>query len=357
MKQKNVFALAGLAAVAALLTVGTILVQPRVETSDRAGELVFPGLLDQVQQNLKSVVIKHAGGTISLDRDGNVFRYRERANYPADPQKVVDLVVDIARLTKLEAKTNQPERYARLDLQEPTEKGSNAKQVTLIDTSGKEMATLIVGKRKYTLGGKEGGTYVRLPGDAQTWLTLGEVNPGVVPRDWIAKDIVDVPDAAVKRVVVTTPNGDRVIAARGADEKFAIENLQKNVTLESEFAAQEYSRIFAGLQAEDVAEAASVQFPKDRTYSTVVETVEGSTITVEMTEVNEQAWIKIAAQPAAGLAAESSAAQAMAGINARGEGRVFQVPPYKVAIMKRTLADLRARPAPNAPQGPGMPMP
>lgn len=356
MKQKNVFALAGLAAAAAVCAVGTILIQPRVETSDRAGELVFPGLIDQVQQNLKSVVIKHAGGTITLDRDGNVFRFRERANYPADPQKVVDLVVDVARLTKLESKTNQPERYGRLDLQDPTEKGSNAKQVTLIDTSGKEMATLIVGKRKYTLGGKEGGTYIRLPKDPQTWLALGEVNPGVVPRDWIAKDIADVPDAAVKRVTVTTAKGDRVIASRGADGKFAIENLQKSVVLESEFAAQEYSRIFAGLQAEDVAEAAQIPFPKDATHTAVVETVEGSTITVEMTEVKDQAWVKISAQPAAGLAAESSAAQAMAAINARGEGRIFQVPPYKVAIMKRTLADLRSKPT-APPQGAGAALP
>ncbi|MGE3334090.1 MAG: DUF4340 domain-containing protein [Rhodospirillaceae bacterium] len=344
MRQKTVFALAGAAVAGAVLAIAAVITQPRVETSSGNGAPVFPGLAEKLQENLKSVVIRHAGGTISLDRDGNTFHYRERANYPADPQKVVDLVVDIARLTKLEGKTNQPDRYARLDLQDPTEKGSNAKQVTLLDAGGKEMATLIVGKRKYTLGGKEGGTYIRLPGDAQTWLALGEVNPGAAPRDWLAKDIVDVPDAAVKRVTVTTPKGERVIAARGADEKFAIENLPRNVALESDFTAEEYSRILAGLQADDIAPAEQIPFPKDKTYTAVIETVEGSTITAEMTEANGQSWIKISANPAAGLAPESSAAQAMAGINARGEGRVFQVPAYKVAIMKRTLADLRSKP-------------
>lgn len=346
MRQKTIFALAGAAAIGAVLAVTAVMTQPRVETSAGNGEAVFPGLAAKLESNLKSVVIRHAGGVISLDRDGNAFHYRERANYPADPQKVVDLVVDIARLTKLESKTNQPDRYARLDLQDPTEKGSNAKQVTLLDAGGKEMATLIVGKRKYTLGGKEGGTYVRLPGDAQTWLALGEVNPGVAPRDWIVKDVVDVPDAAVKRVTVTTPKGERVVAARGQDGKFAIENLPRNVALESDFAAEEYGRIFAGLQADDVAPADQIPFPKDKTYMTVVETVEGSTITVEMTEANEQSWIRVAANPAPGLAPESSAAQAMAGIKSRGEGRAFQVPAYKVAIMKRTLSDLRSKPAP-----------
>lgn len=345
MKQKFVFALAGAAAIAAVLAVGTILAQPRSESSDRLGELVFPGLIERVQDNLKSVVIRHEGGTISLDRDGNVFRYRERANYPADPNKVVDLVVDIARLTKLEAKTSRPERYARLQLQDPTEKGSTAKQVTLIDTSGKEMASLIVGKRSYTLGGKEGGTYIRLPGDAQTWLALGEVNPGVAAKDWIAKDIADVPEAAVKRVTVTMPKGERVIAARGTDDKWVIENLPKNVALESEFTAEEYSRILSGLDIEDVAPADQVPFPRDKTYTAAIETVEGSTVTMEMTEVNDESWVKISAKPASGLGTEGSAAQTMTEINARTEGRIFKVPAYKVSILKRTLAELRAKPA------------
>ena len=344
MKQKTVLALAGAAAMASILAAATIIAQPRVQTSAGNGEPVFPGLIDKLQQDLKSVVIQHAGGTISLDRDGNVFRYRERANYPADSQKVVDLVVDIARLTRLESKTSLAERHARLDLQDPIEKGSNAKQVTLIDSSGKEMATLVVGKRKYTLGGKEGGTYIRLPGESQTWLAMGEVNPGVSPRDWIDKNVVDVPEAAVRRVTVSTPKGERVIAARGEGEKFVIENLPKNVTLVSDFIAEEYGRILAGLQAEDVALAQQVSFARDKVYAASVETIEGSIVTVEMTESGDQSWIRISAKPAANLGAESSAAQAMAAINSRGEGRIFQVPAYKVAIFKRTLSDLRAKP-------------
>ncbi len=346
MRQNRVFALTGIAVVAAVAAIAAVLMQPRIESSDRSGEPVFPGLIAQVQDNLKTVVIRHAGGTISLDRDGNVFRLRERANYPADSQKVVDLVVGIARLTKLESKTSQPDRYARLDLQEPSEKGSNAKQITLIDGTGKEMATVIAGKRKFTLGGKEGGTYIRLPGDPQTWLAVGDINPGVTPRDWMVKDVAKVPEAAVKRVTVTTPRGDKVIAARGADDAFVIENLPRNVSLESNFAADEYGRILAGLQADDVAMASEVPFPKDKTYLATVETVEGSTLRIEMTEEGDKSWVKVEALPAAGLGADGSAARAMAAINERAEGRVFQVPAYKVAIMKRTLADLRSKPNP-----------
>lgn len=343
MKQRTVFALAGAATVAVVLAAAALLSQPRVETSDRGGEVFFPNLLERAQDGLKTVVVRAAGGTISLDREGNAFLYRERANYPADPQKVVDLVVSVARLAKLESKTSVPERYARLDLQEPTEKGSNAKQVILIDAEGKELANVIVGKRKYTLGGKEGGTYVRVPGDPQAWLAVGEVNPGAAARDWIAKDIVNVPDAAVARVTVTQPNGERVISAKGEDGAWAITNLPKSAALESNFAAEEYGRILANLQADDVAQAADVPFAKERTHTAVIETVEGSRITVEMTEAKDESWIRIDARPGPGLDANSSATQAMAAINARAEGRVFLVPAYKVAILKRTLADLRQK--------------
>ena len=346
MRQKTVFALVGAAAVAAVLAIGAVVTQPRVSTSESGSEIIFPGLLDRLQTDLKSVVIRHDGGTISLDRDGNVFRYRERANYPVATEKVVDLVVDIARLSKLESKTNQPERYARLELQDPAEKGSPAKQVTLIDASGKEMASIIVGKRKFTLGGKEGGTYVRLPGNPQTWLALGDVNPGTAPRDWIDRTLADIPETAIKRVVVTTPKGERVTAVRGDGDTLAIENLPRSADPESQFTAGEYGRILAGLQADDVAPADQVQFARDKTYTGVVETVEGSVITLEMTEVDGRSWVRISAKPAAGLGTEGGAAQTMAAINARGQGYVFELPGYKVAILKRTLADLRSKPDP-----------
>jgi len=346
MRQKSVFALVGAAALASVLAVAAVVTQPRVSTSESGGEVIFPGLLDRLQTDLKTVVIRHDGGTISLDRDGNVFRYRERANYPAETEKVVDLVVGVARLAKLEGKTNQPERYPRLELQDPTEKGSPAKQVTLIDAGGKEMASIIVGKRKFTLGGKEGGTYVRLPGDPQTWLALGDLNPGTAPRDWIDRTIADIPETAIRRVVVTPPKGERVIAVRGDGDTFAIENLPRGVVLESEFIAGEYGRILAGLQADDVVPADQVQFARDKTYSGVVETVEGSVITLEMTEVDGKSWVRISAKPAAGLGTEGGAAQTMAAINARGQGHAFELPGYKVAILKRTLADLRSKPNP-----------
>jgi len=67
-----------------------------------------------------------------------------------------------------------------------------------------------------------------------------------------------------------------------------------------------------------------------------------------MIETSTGAWIKIAAQPAAGLDANSSATQTMAAINARAKDRVFLVPAYKVEIFKRTLADLRAKPGQGA---------
>lgn len=343
MKQKSVYALAGVAVVATVLAIVAIFSQPRIETTDRSGAPVFPALIEQAQNGLKSIVIRHAEGTVSLDWDGSLWRYRERANYPADPQKVADLVVGIARLSKLESKTAAAARYARLDLQDPTAQDSNAKQVTLIGAEGQELADVIVGKRKYTLGGKEGGTYIRIPGDPQTWLALGDVNPGTNPRDWIVRQVANVPDAAVQRVTVTQPDGARVIAVR-QDDTFVIENLPRNVALESNFAAEEYARILAGLDVEDVAPESQVAFARDKTHTAVIETVEGSRLTVDMTEVGEQSWIKISATPAEGLDANSSAFQAMTAINARAERRVFLVPAYKTSIFKRTLADLRQKP-------------
>src|SRR5689334_8684489 len=118
MRAKSIFILTGVAVLALGLAVFVALSQPRVISSDQAGEVMFPSLAGAVE-GLKTVVIRHKGGSISLDWDGKAWRYREKANYPADREKVTNLVVSVARLTKLEPKTSQPDRYARLDLQEP----------------------------------------------------------------------------------------------------------------------------------------------------------------------------------------------------------------------------------------------
>src|SRR5690349_8983572 len=126
MTRKSFLVLAAAAAVAVVLAIAAVLSQPRVQTSEASGALLFPNLVRDVD-NLKSVVIHHAGETMSMDWDGKAWHFRERANYPADRDKINALLVRLARMTKVESKTRDPERYNRLELEDPAAKDSKSR--------------------------------------------------------------------------------------------------------------------------------------------------------------------------------------------------------------------------------------
>ena len=354
------FAALCVATLIALVFAGMAIVgQPRLESADKQGELLFPNLVTDAER-LKSVVIRHGGETISLDWDGKTWQARERGNFPANREKVTDLIVSLARMTKVEGKTKAEDRYARLEVEDPAGKDAKSRQVALLDAGGKEIAGLIVGKRQDSLGSKEGGTYVRLAGDPQVWLATGEITAETAIGDWLDKNIADIKDVTVNRVTVTHPNGEKIIVARAApqSQSLLIENLPKGAKPASEFIADEYGRLLTAMTLEDVARSEDKPFPRDKTVTALVEGLEGFQVSLELAEVAGQNWVRIKGTPpgaapgategkadaAAGVDLRTDWAKQMADINRRADGWVFQVPEYQIAPLKRRMADLVKKP-------------
>ena len=339
--------------------------QPSYEAPDTAGELLFPSLVNDVNK-LKTVVVRSKDGTYSLDYNNQVWGFRERDNYPIDDKKVAELVLRMARMAKLEAKTKLEDRYERLDLNAPDAKDSRAKQVTLLDKDGKTLAGLIVGKRKFTLGSKEGGTYIRIPGDAQTWLATGELNPGDKARDWLKRDIADIKDKDIKRVTIKHPDGERVVVAKekAEDTTFKIQGIPAGKVPSSDFVADEFGRVLAIFLLDDVDKATDVKMPADKTITAEFEGFEGFKVFVEYAELDGKHWIKVRGEatapaasaevkPAEGAVAPPAPAtdwvKAMVDLTQRGQGWVFEVPAYEVSALKKRMADITKKPDPPAP--------
>jgi len=356
MTKKSFAALCAATAIAVALAVVAILGQPRLETAEQHGTPVFPTLVTDVDR-LKTVVVRHSGEAISLDWDAKSWRYRERGNYPADSEKVTALIVQLARMTKVEGKTKLPDRYARLDVEDPIGKGGNAQQVVLIDVNGKEIANLIVGKQQRALGGKEGATYIRIAGDPQVWLASGEVTVPASPAEWLRKDIADINEGMIMRVTVTHPNGDKVVVSKESPMggAFAVENLPKGAQASGTFIAGDYGQILSNLALEDVAPVADVAFPKDKTTTAVVEGFDGFQVTLDLVEINNETWAKIRAAASTdskprqletkpGLPTPIDLrpdwSRLMGEINARTEGWAFQLPASQVAPLKHRMADI-----------------
>ena len=349
MNSKTFIALCGVTVVAVMAAGWVVLSRPSTEASDFDGTLVFPDLLDSLN-TLQTVIIRHKDGTSTLQSvDGN-WVYAERDNYPVQNDKIGELLVKLTRLEKVEPKTKLADRYDRLDLADPEVKAdTRAKEVTLKDASGAELARLLVGKRKFTLGTSEGGTYILLPDDLQAWLVTGELNPGARPRDWLSREISNIKDVDIRRVSIVHPDGEILAVSKDTPEQsnFMVENVPEGMELRRDSIADDMGRVLSNLLLDDVKKAADVAFPEDKTIKAAFEGFAGFTVNVELIEEGDENWLRFRASPPADSEAGEAAetwSKTIADLNALTDGWVYQLPGYEVASLKKRMTDMVREP-------------
>ncbi|MEQ8510437.1 MAG: DUF4340 domain-containing protein [Rhodospirillaceae bacterium] len=359
MKSSRFTTLVGVAAVAVVLAGWAILSRPAMESSDFDGAVVFPDLLDSLN-DLDRIVVRHKDGVETLEATDEGWVYVERDNYPVQGDKVGELVVKLSRLEKIEPKTKLAERYDRLDLADPEVKDdTRAKEVALIDSEGAEMARLLVGKRKFTLGSTEGGTYILVPDDPQAWLVTGELNPGTRARDWLVREITDIKDKDIQRIRIVHPDGEELVVYKETPEQanYAVENVPEDMVLRRDSIADDTGRVLSNLLLDDVKKAADVDFPADQTITATFLGFDGFTIDVDLIESGDENWLRFRGQapqevPASEVSGEEESGQVskpnwadvIAELNAKADGWVYQLPGYEVAPLKKRMTDLVREP-------------
>lgn len=348
MKTKNFAALCGVTAVSLLVAGWVVASRPATESSDYDGTVLFPSLLEDVNA-LDTVTVRTKDGIATLKSTESGWVFVERDNYPVQRDKIGELVVKLTRLTKVEPKTKLQDRYDRLDLLDPEDKeDTRAKEVTLTDGDGEELARLLVGKRKFTLGTSEGGTYVLLPDDPQAWLVTGELNPGARARDWLVREITNIKADDIRRVEVTHPDGEVLAASKATPEQanYTVENVPSDMELRRDSIADDMGRVLSNLLLDDVKTADTVEFSSDQTIKATFEGFDGFTVTVELIEDGDENWLRFNGTAPAGDSGsdESPWAETISSMNIATAGWVYQLPGYEVAAIKKRMADMVREP-------------
>ena len=79
---------------------------------------------------------------------------------------------------------------------------------------------MIVGKRRYDrLGAGNDGVYLRKPGEAQSWLARGTLDPSGDPASWLDRQIIDISEKKIAKVTLTQPDGSKLVISRAAPER------------------------------------------------------------------------------------------------------------------------------------------
>src|SRR6185437_3344364 len=137
----------------------------------------------------------------------------EKGNYPAAETKVRQLLLALSDLTLMEPKTELPDLYPRLEVDDPGK--GKATQVTVQDRTGQVVGEVIVGKRRADrLGTDKDGVYIRRPGEARVWLARGSPDVSGDIASWLDRRIVDLPAARIRSMVFTPANGGVLVVSR-----------------------------------------------------------------------------------------------------------------------------------------------
>lgn len=147
-------------------------------------------------EKIEGVVIQSASGKASLTKKDDVWKVDERADFPANYERVHDMLTKLWDLKTVQVQEIGQSQFARLELGEPLA-GAGTK-IEFKDKDGKSLGTLLLGKkhmkeaRGMGFGGENGfpaGRYVVQSGSTKVALiseTLDEVE--AKPESWIAHD-------------------------------------------------------------------------------------------------------------------------------------------------------------------------
>lgn len=295
------FATLAIAALAAVVLAGwSVTTRDTPLTATAVDQPLFPGLVDRLEQ-VARIEAQTSSGTVTLRRDGDLWRVEQRDGFPADGSQVRAVARGLAALQIVEAKTAASERLPRLELDEPGKENAKGRRVTLKDAEGAVLASAILGKTRYDLyGGGRGGIYVRRDGESQAWLAAGEVE---LPQDdlgWIDTTVVDLPEYRVRKVTLGAGGADPIVLSRPDDtQDFALDRVPEGRKAD----VGELSRVaatLASLTLQDVKPAAVKPVPDDAPLARF-ETFDGQVVAIRVLVEGQgdavEHWVRLTAEP------------------------------------------------------------
>lgn len=365
MSPKGFVVLLAVTAIAVGAAVVTILVEPSPAPVRFVDQPAFPALRADPDAVAK-VVLATPEGTFTLKReDDGRWVAEQRFGYPVDPARVRRLVVALSDMRLIEAKTGQPERYARLEVEDPDAEDAKSRRVRLEAADGSVLAEAIIGKQRHRRTGTEAsGTYLRRPDDAGSWLATGSVPIEDQVVDWLDDEIVDLQADRIHRIEIRPHGGKAYAIVRDAPgDEFHLADLAQGETLAEDANLGRLAHALSSARLEDVRPRGEPPWP-EAPDGAVITTFDGLELTVELTKIDDEPWARFAAREVeplvvpqaegAGPAAAATAAdpggaeaadQPVAGAVAEGEGAA---PPQETTAVAEGAGGASAEEPPAA---------
>ena len=279
-----------------IILVGIFLVPEEKSTIDRAGEPLFPQLIQELEA-INKVVATSAGETVNLIREGEQWQVEERQDYPANWQEVTSLLIGTAELRRIEPKTAKPENYEQLEVGDPTDPDSASIQYELYRADDQLAASYIMGKRRI---GKTDPTreeyFVRMEDGPQVWLVAGKVPRHRIAPSWLDDELLSFDQSRVKRLIVTHRDGEVIEILKNAPEEdsFLLMNIPEDREIDIEYRVHGVATVLTDLNLNDVVLLDELDFSQPE-FAAELETFDGLRLIVRSIKQGERTFITLQA--------------------------------------------------------------
>lgn len=328
MKPATFYAFAGLTAAVVVAAAVAVTSQTGTTSLTPGTEPAFPKLAGNVNDVAK-IELQTPKETFSISRDGETWGLDQKDGYKVEFDKVKAAIVGLSNFKLVEEKTSDPDRYARLDLQNPDKPDAKSTHIVLKDEKGNVLANTVVGKVNGNLFGSGGaGTYIRRGDDKTTWLARGQVALGDNPNMWMERHIVNYGQEKVKEVTVEHPDGAKVhiYKEKPEDQNFVLTDIPEGRKIKSEGEANPLGGVMWRMMFDDVKLASKQDWP-DKTWVDRYTIWDGVTVRIEVAKIGEDYWGRFSAKVADDVADDKrEAAQKIADeINERTKGWTYML--------------------------------
>jgi hypothetical protein len=342
MRMKTLQVLATVTVPVAALAI--VLPPPQTAPATRQGSgKLLPGLAAKIGDGA-TLLVTGPDANVTLRHTGKRadagWVLADKSNYPVPDAKIKPVIDALENLRGLEPKTERTALYARLDLAKPGA-GSNAHGLTLNDAHGREIAAVILGRRKEDASGNgHDREYVRLPSRARSWLAEPAITLPAGTLDWIDLSVIDLDPDKIKQITIAKADGGTVTLARAkAGDKLALQNLPPGAKPKSDTPGADIPSDLQGLELMDVTPAVKVTgTPVAKVHAV---TFDGLSADLTLVRQNGQIWATVAAS-----------GTKSAPITGRTQGWAYQIADAKAVPLQTALTDLATLPPPPKPVPP-----
>ena len=205
-----------LAALAVIGGAGLVLLKQHQETWSVREAKIGDKVLPHFQFNEVAAIHIKGRSDLYLVRQNDLWRVRERYDYPANYFQIRNLLMRIRDLNVAMSEAVGPSQLAQVDLTEPGNGSGSGVRIEFMDGQGKMLDALLLGKKHERhqkanepagIHGFYDGRYVLLPTDRGNVLLASDdlANATPAPQAWLSQEFVKV--EKVKSVSLVSAEG------------------------------------------------------------------------------------------------------------------------------------------------------